>query len=74
MSENINDIKLRITFLVNTLNQYNYQYYVLDSPTVSDIEYDSLMRELEYLEKTFNAGKNSLYFISACHKPIECFG
>ena len=53
MNENMNDIKSRITFLVNILNQYNYQYYVLDSPTVSDIEYDSLMRELEHLEKTY---------------------
>lgn len=53
MNKNINDIISRITFLVNTLNQYNYQYYVLDNPTVSDIEYDSLMRELEYLEKTY---------------------
>ncbi|HEY1702016.1 MAG TPA: NAD-dependent DNA ligase LigA [Trebonia sp.] len=30
-----------------------YRYYVLDSPTVSDIEYDTDMRELEALEEQF---------------------
>mgnify|MGYP003299255633 CR=1 FL=1 len=49
----MNEIKDRIKYLVNILNQYNYEYYVLDNPTVSDIEYDSLIRELEYLEKTY---------------------
>lgn len=53
MGENLNEIKNRITFLVNILNQYNYEYYVLDNPTVSDIEYDSLIRELEHLENTY---------------------
>ena len=45
------DVKKRMTELVNLLNQYNYEYYILDAPTVSDIEYDSLLRELEQLEK-----------------------
>ncbi len=49
----MNEIKERIKYLVNILNQYNYQYYVLDNPTVSDIEYDSLIRELEHLENTY---------------------
>ena len=33
--------KERITYLTNLLNQYNYEYYVLDNPTVTDLEYDS---------------------------------
>ena len=33
------------------LEQYNYEYYVQDSPTVSDFEYDKLMRRLEVLER-----------------------
>lgn len=33
------------------INDYNYSYYVLDSPTVSDDEYDSLMRRLIKLEE-----------------------
>lgn len=47
-----NDI-LRMTYLVKLLNQYNYQYYVLDDPTVDDVEYDSLMRELKHLESLY---------------------
>ena len=47
------DVKKRMTVLVNLLNQYNYEYYILDAPTVSDIEYDSLLRELEQLEKEY---------------------
>jgi len=44
------DIKSRIEWLKKTLNQYNYEYYVLDQPTVSDATYDALMRELIELE------------------------
>jgi len=40
-------------FLVQRLRQYNYEYYVLDAPSVSDLEYDSLMKELEALEKKY---------------------
>ena len=40
------DEKLRIEKLTMLLNQYAYQYYVLDNPTVSDYEYDQLYREL----------------------------
>ena len=41
----------RMEELVKLLKQYNYEYYVLDNPTVSDQEYDSLIRELERLEE-----------------------
>lgn len=41
--ERLNEIK-------KLLNEYNYQYYVLDNPTVSDQEYDRLMQELQSLE------------------------
>lgn len=47
------EIKERIKYLVNILNQYNYEYYILDNPTVADIEYDSLMRELQSLEEKY---------------------
>lgn len=35
------------------LNQYGYEYYVLDNPTVPDAEYDRMMRELIGLEEAF---------------------
>ena len=37
--------------LVDILNKYAYEYYVLDNPTVSDIEYDRLYDKLVKLEK-----------------------
>ncbi|MDP2560175.1 NAD-dependent DNA ligase LigA [Psychrobium sp. 1_MG-2023] len=41
---------VRVTQLTEQLNEYNYQYYVLDNPTVPDAEYDRLIRELQQLE------------------------
>lgn len=38
--------------LVDILNKYAYEYYVLDNPTVSDKEYDKLYDELVKLEKS----------------------
>lgn len=37
--------------LVALLNAYNYQYYVKNKPTISDYEFDMLLKELETLEK-----------------------
>lgn len=42
----------RMKELVELLNKYAYQYYVLDEPTVSDGEYDKLYDELLELEKS----------------------
>lgn len=41
----------RMKELVELLNKYAYQYYVLDEPTVSDVQYDVLYNELLELEK-----------------------
>lgn len=41
----------RMKFLVEELNKHNYNYYVLDNPTISDKEYDKLYYELVDLEK-----------------------
>ncbi|GHI01246.1 NAD-dependent DNA ligase LigA [Neobacillus kokaensis] len=43
----------RIEELRNLLNQYGYEYYVLDKPSVPDAEYDLLMQELLTLEEQF---------------------
>lgn len=40
----------RVKKLVALLNKYNYEYYALDEPTVTDSEYDRLMQELIILE------------------------
>lgn len=41
----------QIEQLRRELNQHNYNYYVLDEPTISDFEYDRMLRELDQLEK-----------------------
>lgn len=43
----------RIKLLSEELNFHNYRYYVLDEPTVSDSEYDRLLRELQELESQY---------------------
>ena len=45
------DPKLRAEEITKLLEQYNYEYYVLDNPSVSDAEYDRLMQELIAIEK-----------------------
>ncbi len=39
--------------IADQINEHNYRYYVLDSPLVSDAEYDTLMRELGELEEQY---------------------
>ncbi|WP_347321467.1 NAD-dependent DNA ligase LigA [Rossellomorea sp. RS05] len=43
----------RVQELHETLNQYNYEYHVLDKPSVPDSEYDQRLRELIELEGQF---------------------
>ena len=44
------DEKARILQLRAELHEHNYRYYVLSAPTIDDIEFDTLMRELQELE------------------------
>jgi DNA ligase (NAD+) len=41
----------RVERLRHAIEQANYQYYVLNSPTIADGEYDALVRELRDLER-----------------------
>ncbi len=50
---NLDHIQKRIDELRAQLNHHNYRYYVLDSPEVSDAEYDRLMKELSRLEADY---------------------
>lgn len=43
-------IEEEIVHLRDELNKHNYNYYVLNSPTISDFEFDSKMHELQRLE------------------------
>jgi len=43
----------RVKKLREEIEYHNYRYYVLDSPVISDAEYDALMRELRKLEEMY---------------------
>ena len=43
----------RIAELTSLIKRYSKEYYELDAPTVSDVEYDQLLKELESLENEF---------------------
>lgn len=47
------EAKKRHQELVEILEKYSYEYYVLDNPSVSDAEYDDKLSELERIEKLF---------------------
>ena len=50
-TKNMNDTE-RILYLRSELHRHNYNYYVKNSPEISDMEFDGLMRELQDLEAT----------------------
>ena len=43
-------IEKKIENLRNKIREHDYNYYVLTEPTVSDLDYDKLVKELEKLE------------------------
>lgn len=45
------NIQDKILALREELNQHNYNYYVLDTPKISDYEFDQLLKELQELEE-----------------------
>ena len=47
------DEKKRLAQLRELLTKYNYEYHVLDKPTIPDAEYDHLFRELQDLESKY---------------------
>ena len=53
MSDTLEQAQQKVAELRNTLNEYNYQYYVLDEPSVPDAVYDRDMQALIALEKQY---------------------
>ena len=47
------EIEKRIEELVNIINEANYNYHVLDNPTITDQEYDKYLEELYKLEEKY---------------------
>jgi DNA ligase (NAD+) len=46
-----NDLASHASRLRQLLTRYGHEYYVLDTPSVPDAEYDRLFRELQQLEE-----------------------
>ncbi|MBC8429365.1 MAG: NAD-dependent DNA ligase LigA [Dehalococcoidia bacterium] len=73
--DNLNQVKQRIEQLRTEIDHHNYRYYVLDSPEISDAEYDELMRELKQLEEQypqFLTPDSPTQRVGAA--PVEAFG
>jgi DNA ligase (NAD+) len=71
----LDKIKTSIEKLKAEINRHNHLYYVLDSPEISDAEYDGLMRELKELEERypqFLTPDSPTQRIGAA--PLEAFG
>ena len=49
----LEEAEKRVEQLRAEIHYHNYRYYVLDSPEISDAEYDELMRELKQLEEQY---------------------
>lgn len=47
------NIQDKMESLKTEINTYNYEYYVLDTPSISDFEFDQKLKELEALEKQY---------------------
>ena len=50
MAEKTTSAQERIEQLTLEINRHNYQYYMLDNPTISDYDFDQLLQELIDLE------------------------
>ncbi len=53
MSEGQDNASRRVQDLRDAIERHNYDYYVRDTPTVPDAEYDKLFRELQQLEEQY---------------------
>ena len=45
-----NKARRRMTELINEIRDHQFKYYVLDQPTITDAQFDALLRELQTLE------------------------
>jgi len=71
----LDEVKERIEKLKAEINRHSYRYYVLDSPEISDAEYDELLGELRQLEEEypqFITPDSPTQRVGAA--PVEAFG
>ena len=77
----------RVDRLIQEINRHNYQYYMLDNPTISDYDFDQLLQQLIDLEAAYPelrrpdsptqrvGGEVTKHFESAAHLyPMQSLG
>ena len=87
MAENRPTPQERIDRLIQEINRHNYQYYMLDNPTISDYDFDQLLQQLIDLEAAYPelrrpdsptqrvGGEVTKHFQSAAHLyPMQSLG
>lgn len=67
------EITHEIEKLVKDLNYHNYRYYVLDSPVISDAEYDRLFLRLKKLEEDYRLVLSDSPTLRVGAPPVEKF-
>ncbi|MDR4514999.1 NAD-dependent DNA ligase LigA [Nitrosomonas sp.] len=55
MNQTLENVQRQLDLLRQQIELYNYQYYVLDAPTIPDAEYDRLFRKLQRIEQEYPA-------------------
>src|SRR3954466_14667678 len=48
------EIRERMEEIITLLNKWNYEYYILNEPSIEDAVYDKHLKELQELEKDYN--------------------
>ena len=68
------NVEKRIEDLIKLINKASYEYYLLDSPTITDQEYDDAYNELLYLEEKYpNLKRNDSPTLRVGGKALDKF-
>ena len=67
------EVQKRVEQLRREIREHNYRYYVLDQPTISDAEYDALMRNWLSLRSSIPADYGGFPTQRVGHEPSARF-
>ena len=64
-------VEAKIKALRDELERHNYNYYVLSAPTISDFEFDKMMKELQELEAAHPEFRSRFPDSASGERPLE---
>ena len=64
-------VEAKIKALRDELERHNYNYYVLSAPTISDFEFDKMMKELQELEAAHPVRRSRFPDSASGERPLE---